>query len=351
MSLAAINSNHAQAAAAQAPVLKALANQEFSKEVLFSALLLEDDAQEELFALARMRRKQCFPRNEVEVRSVVEISNVCVQQCEYCAISRPETPKYLMSEEEFLEISTRLYATGRRVLLLQAGENRSEAFVAHVCRCVREAKRRHADWTIILCLGNLSYDQYRQLREAGAERYVLKYETSNPRLYSRFKPRDTLAERLACLKDLLALGYQVGSGNIIELPGQSTDDLVEDLLFAGKYALSMVSCSAFIPGEGSALHGSPVGSAKVTLNTIALLRIIYPHTLIPTTSPLEKIMKDGQFLGLMAGANTVTIHDGTPDEIKHLFPIYSGRRFAPNAEHIQSIVKRAGLDLAKGPLL
>jgi biotin synthase len=235
--------------------------------------------------------------------------------------------------------------------LIQAGENRSERFIEHVCRCTREAKARYPDLEFILCLGNLSREQYGRLREAGAGRYILKFETSNAQLYHRLKPRDTLAERVACLEDLLALGFEVGSGNIVGLPGQTREDLLDDLLFAGRFPLAMLSCSVFIPGESSKLSAAPVGDPETALNMLALLRIMYSNRLIPTTSPFERVKRDGQYFGLMAGANTVTIHDGTPEEFRKLFPIYSGRRFTPNGELILNIVQRAGLRLAKGSLI
>ena len=328
-----------------------MANQEYDREALRQALFLEGEEQAELFALARARRQQCFPLNEVDVSSVIEISNVCTQQCEYCGMGQTDSPKYLLSYEDFLQVTAHLYASGRRVLLLQSGENRSQAFVEHICRCVRAAKARFADLQFILCLGSFSKEQYHQMKAAGADRYILKFETSNARLYEQLKPNDTLPERVACLEALLALGFKVGSGNIVGLPGQTIDDIVDDLLWAGKFSLAMVSCSVFIPGEGSKLRESTPGDPDLTLNLLALMRILYPERLIPTTSPFERLKKDGQYLGLMAGANTVTIHDGTPKQFKQLFPIYSGRRFTPNVEHIHDIVKRAGLRLAKGPLI
>lgn len=266
-------------------VLRALAEPDLRPEVVRRALLFEREEQDRLFALARARRLQAFPAGAAEVRSVVEVSNVCVQRCDYCGMGKPESPKYQISQAEFVEVAAHLYAGGRRVLLLQAGENRSPAFVDHVCKCVSAAAGRCPELRFIVCIGNLDRDQYRQLRDAGVDRYILKFETSNAALYARMKPRDTLAARLACLEDLLNLGFQVGSGNIVGLPGQTLDDLVADVLFAGRYPLAMVSCSVFIPGEGSRLHDQPAGRVDWALNTIALLRILYPQRLIPTTSP------------------------------------------------------------------
>jgi biotin synthase len=260
-------------------------------------------------------------------------------------------PKYLVPQSEFLEVVDHLYAWGRRVILVQSGENRAQKFVDHVANCVRESKAKYPDLEFILCLGNLSDAQYRQLQQAGSARYILKFETSNPRLYSQLKPTDTLEERVECLENLAELGYKVGTGNIVGLPGQTLDDMVEDVLFAGKFPLAMVSATVFIPGEDTKLNGAPAGNLDWALNTLALMRILYPDRLIPTTSPFERLKKGGQYMGLMAGANTITIHDGTPEQDKKLFPIYSSNRFTPNAENLQNAVTQAGMGLAKGSLI
>jgi biotin synthase len=320
-------------------------------DVLRSALLLRDDEQQALFALARQRRAAAFPSAEVEMRSVIEISNICLQRCNYCAIGSTNcNNEYVIEHDDFLEQADLVYERGRRVLLVQSGENNDQAFIDHVTHCVRTIHARHPDLVLVLCLGNLSREQYAQLRDAGVDRYILKFETSNADLYAQLKPRDTLANRLACLEALLDLGFGVGSGNMVGLPGQTLDDMVADLQTLERYDLAMCSCTPFIPGEGSKLRHAPMGDVHLALNTMAIARIMHPDRLIPTTSSLEKAMPDGQYVGLMAGANTVTIHDGTPEEMKALFPIYSGKRFAPREEHIRNIVTRAGLKLAAGAL-
>jgi biotin synthase len=344
--------NSATIAPDSTAVLDALANQDYDREILLQALLLEGEDQKALFDLARARRESCFPRNEVEVRSVVEISNICVQACHYCAMAKGNSqPKYLVKKDDFVEIVSHLYECGRRVILVQSGENHSQNFVDHVERCVRGCLAKFPDIEFILCLGNLSDAQYRQLKDAGAARYILKFETANPRLYNQLKPTDTLEERTACLENLIALGYKVGSGNMVGLPGQSLNDVADDILFAGKFDLAMVSSTVFIPGHDTKLHDAAPGNADWALNTIALLRILYPDNLIPATSPFERLKKGGQLLSLMAGANTVTCHDGTPEELKKLFPIYDTKRFTPNADKLKQTVKDAGLVLAKGSLI
>lgn len=332
-------------------VLQALQSGDYARDHLRQALLFRGADQERLFALARERRRRAFPE-QVEVRSVIELSNVCQQGCNYCSMSKESGIKrYLMNQTEVLELADYLYDCGRRVLLLQSGENDAANYLRYVTGCVREIKQRHPELTVILCMGNYSREQYQQLRDAGADRYVLKFETSSPDLYARWKPTDTLAERLKCMEHLLALGFRVGSGNMVGMPGQTMNDLVDDLLFFGRYKLSMMSCTVFIPGDNCNYRAERMGDVELALNSIALMRIMYPHLLMPTTSCLEQAKPSGQYWGLMAGANTVTIHDGTPERLKKMFPIYTTKRFTPDRSHTARMVERANLTLATGALI
>ena len=242
-----------------------------------------------------------------------------------------------------MKIIEHIYQKNRRVFLFQSGENRSQRYIDFVCKCVSNIKQKFKDIKIILCLGNLTYNQYRQLRDSGVDRYILKFESSNPVLYKQIKPDDCLEERVRCIRQLNELDFEVGSGNIIGLPNQALDDIVNDLVFIRNFKLTMVSSSVFIPGEDSNYRDKPMGDLDITLNYMALMRIIYPQMLIPSTSSMEKAREGGQYLGLMAGANTVTIHDGTPPELKRYFPIYSVERFTPDEKYIKEIVKKAKL--------
>jgi biotin synthase len=304
------------------------------------------------FSLAREARDAMWPAREVETRSVIELSNVCQQSCNYCSMAKEtKLKRYVIKHEQLMERVEFLHTLGRRVVVLQSGENDSEKFVAYVAKCVAEIKGRFPDLELILSLGNLSHGQYVRLREAGAERYNLKFETSNPALYSAWKPGDSLDQRLACLRDLIAIGFKTGTGNITGMPGQSLDDVIDDLLLLGELDLTMMSCTVFIPGEMCSYRDEPMGDVDTALNQMALMRILYPARLMPTTSCLERGKKGGQLAGLMAGANTVTIHDGTPEEFKQLFPIYSTERCSPDHERCASIVRDAGLSFGKAPLI
>lgn len=332
--------------------LSELSSGNFTRDSISNALLLRGEEQQELFLIAQSRRSASFPKEEVEVRSVIELSNVCQQSCNYCSMHKGnDLKRYVIKEQDVVEMAEFLYSKGRRVFLFQSGENHAKAFVEYMGRCISRIKAAHPDSEIILCSGNLDKDQYRFLKDSGADRYILKFESSSPELYHEWKPSDTLDKRLACLDDLIDLGFKVGTGNMIGLPGQSLDAIVEDILFIHRTDVAMMSSTVFIPNEGCHYHDQAMGDVNLVFNTMALMRIMNPGRLMPTTSCLEKALHDGQLTGLMAGANTVTIHDGTPENFRELFPIYSTDRCTPGEERMRNLVQRAGLNLGKAPLI
>lgn len=325
-------------------IVAALRKEDFSDQVLYDALQLKDDEQMEMFQLAQERRLEYFPDNRAQTRSVIEISNVCRQKCRYCAIGGKDQAKnYTLSAEQIEMLVDYLYKKGRRVVLLQSGENLNERFISDTVLAIRYIKEMHNDLRIILCMGDLSKEHYQALYDAGASDYILKFETANEKLFSFCKPNDTLEHRLLCIKYLCEIGYQVGSGNIVGLPEQTLDDLVGDLKLVHELPLGMNSATIFIPAENSEFAHKPAGNPIHTLNMMALMRIMNPRRLMPTTSSLEKMIPDGQYLGLLAGANTVTIHDGTPEELQQYFPIYSSKRIRPQIDHFREILGRANM--------
>ena len=327
-------------------LLAGLQGGDLSRVNLRAALGLRGEAQERLFEMAREARERHFPAQAVEVRSVIEVSNICEQRCRYCSINAlAGEERYVISIDEFTAIVDALYTHGRRFLLIQSGENPAAEFITHVAQCVKAAKEAHPDLTLILSLGSLERSQYQELWDAGAERYVLKFETSNPDIYRTVKVGDELKHRLECIQSLADVGFQVGSGNIVGLPGETLDGLVDDLILGASLPLTMVSSSVFVPSECSDLHAHPTGDIDRTLNVMALWRLLRPELMIPSTSSLEKQRDHGQFMGLQAGANSVTIHDGTPKRVRDQFPIYSISRVWPQEQHIIDIVARAGLSI------
>ncbi|WP_298071449.1 radical SAM protein [uncultured Bacteroides sp.] len=329
-------------------IISSLRQNEFTDAVLTEALELTGETQLQLFELAQQARHIAFPDDEVQVRSVIEISNVCRQKCRYCAIGGKEQKfNYTLDSNAISLLMEYLYNKGRRNILLQSGENVNDAFINDVVDAIDFVKQHHDDLRIILCMGDLSESQYQRLFNAGATDYILKFEASNRDLFSYCKPNDSLENRLECIKQLHKIGYRIGSGNIVGLPKQTLNDLVTDLQLIHELPLSMNSTTIFIPAENSAFANEPAGNPIHTLNMMALMRIMNPNRLMPTTSSLEKMIPDGQYLGLQAGANTVTIHDGTPEELQQFFPIYSAKRIRPQIEHFKDILERANLKTDK----
>lgn len=310
---------------------------------LKECLLLEGEKQEELFELARYVRDLGPLGKKVELRSVIEVSNKCRQACRYCGIGKNSNNLYTLTKNEILERIKLLADMGRRTFLIQSGEYVEQNFIDDICYCCSEALQLYPDIRIILCLGNLSKEQYKQLKSSGASRYILKFETGRADHHKFCRPKDTLQKRLECVQTLVDVGFKVGTGNIIGLPGQTIDDLVNDLILTTKFKLSMVSSTKFIPNESSEFKNEKSGDINLTLNFIALLRILHPDCLIPTTSSLQKENQNGQLLGLMAGCNTVTVHDGTPAKFRKSYPIYSDNRFTPAEQYCREIISAAGM--------
>ncbi|MGD9015726.1 MAG: radical SAM protein, partial [Candidatus Omnitrophota bacterium] len=291
-----------------------------SKKSLIMALLSKKGDQSTLFLEARQVRKNSIFGDRVEVRSVIEFSNICKQICNYCGMSRNcEVERYVMKKNEFLARVEFIRNRGRKVIVVQSGEFNSVKILMVLCDMIASAKSRFPDLEFIGSFGSLQKNQLKRIKQAGINRYILKFETSNPRLYKCIKPYDTLTNRIKCIRFLIELGFSVSTGNMIGLPGQTIEDIVSDLILIKDFGLSMASTSVFIPHRQSKFSNRHPGSIDLSLNYIALMRILYPEIIIPSTSCLEILRENGQYLGLMAGANAITIHDGTPLTFKKLY--------------------------------
>lgn len=299
----------------------------------------EGELQQELFARARQVRQQ-YQMDQVRLRGVIEISNFCQKNCNYCAMraSNQNLERYRLSAAEILEIAEQIHRLGIGTLFLQGGQD--PACDAILQEVIPEAKRR---WGlhILLCLGEYPQATYERWREWGADSYILKFETSEPALYRQIA-YTPLTKRLQCIRWLQAAGFQVGTGNIVGLPGQSLETLVRDVLLIQEIQPDFVSSSPFIPNENTPFSELESGSIRRTLNIMAILRILLPHALIPTVSALEKLATGGQLAGLNTGANVITINF-TPPPCRRKYLIYSQERFVVSLSHAQNIIAQAGM--------
>lgn len=312
-----------------------LSNDEIKKMLQFRGL-----DQERLHKTARGLREQHFGARIV-VRAVIEITNACIVNCSYCPMrSDNKIDRYYLSEAVILGICKEIKKIGIKVVFLQAGEvpGTTKATISLIPK-IRDLFQGNVE--ILLCLGNKSYEEYLALKNCGANSYILKFETSNTDLYQSLKD-ENIQDRLECLKNLQSLDYKVGTGFIANLPGQGLDGLVEDIVFASNADTEMVSVSPFIPAVGTPLQSSPTADFNVTLNALAILRILNPKSLIPTVSALEQMQEDGQYLGIMAGANVITINFSPTNQMSN-YPIYGKDRFIVKPSHVFNILKRANL--------
>ncbi|MFA5100858.1 MAG: AMP-binding protein [Candidatus Omnitrophota bacterium] len=324
---------------------------EFRKKAdIVSALRYRGRNQKELFCFARIVRDEAFS-GYAEVRSVIEYSNVCRQECRFCGMNRLSGIKrYCMDDEEFLARVDRLYAKGRRIIMVQTGEFGPGPLFDRLLILLEHVRNKHRDCTIICSFGNLPAEQYKRLREIGIQRYLLKFETSDPDLYKKIKPSDSLQNRLAHIDILKRLGFQVSSGNITGLPGQTIESLADDILLLKKLDIPMCSTSVFIPNNLSKFAGVVSGDVNTALNFIAIMRIMCPTAVIPSTSALELAAKGGQMNGLMAGCNSVTLHDGTPHDREEKYIIYKEKRFKPKND-LFTVLAGAGLHASAQSIL
>ncbi|MFH1799244.1 MAG: AMP-binding protein [Candidatus Omnitrophota bacterium] len=314
------------------------------------ALGFRGEAQERLFELARKMRDDVFQK-KAEVRSVIEYSNLCRQECQYCGMSRKvRLERYVMDEKIFLAKIGFLYDLGRRIIMVQTGEWHTKGYFNRLCNLLKQARDKYPSVVWVCSFGSLDREQYKKLRAIGIQRYLLKFETSDENLYRATKPSDTLKDRLSHIRSLKKMGFLVSSGNIVGLPGQSAESLANDLLLLKKLDLPMGSAAAFIPNNRSVYADRACGDIHTTLNFMAILRILCPTMVIPSTSSMESTFKDGQYLGLMAGANAVTIHDGTQKADEEKFLIYDANRYIPRNELFVTL-RKTGLEPSQTSLI
>lgn len=260
------------------------------------------------------------------LRGIVEFSSYCRNACAYCGLNTHNAglPRFRLTQGQILESVGRIAAAGIKTVVLQSGEdpNMTAEWLADVIAAIRG---RH-DMAVTVSVGERSYDDYRRWREAGADRYLLKIETTNPRLYAALHPGMEFNNRLRCLDDLRDCGYQVGCGAIIGLRGQTLDDIAADISFFSRHDFDMIGIGPFIPHHATVLGAEDRGSVPLTIKAVALTRIMVPAAHLPATTALGSVgPSDFRVNALKAGAN-VLMPNFTPQDFKQQYEIYPGKR-------------------------
>ena len=261
---------------------------------------------EYLFEKAREKAHFYYGR-DIYIRGLIEFSNYCKNDCYYCGIRRSNSlaQRYRLSKEEILACCDEGYHMGFRTFVLQGGEDRfytQEIF----CDIIKNIRRNHPDCAITLSIGERSYEEYQAYFDAGANRFLLRHETAGEKHYQKLHPpKLSQQNRIRCLQDLKRIGFQVGTGFMVESPYQTTADLAEDLLFIQELNPQMVGIGPFITHKDTPFAQFPSGSLKKTLFLIGLIRLMLPAALIPATTALGTIDPLGREAGILAGANVV----------------------------------------------
>ncbi|TAM39069.1 [FeFe] hydrogenase H-cluster radical SAM maturase HydE [bacterium] len=279
---------------------------------------------EEVFSFADKVRKE-FCGDGIILRGIIEFSNFCARECFYCGLSKfnHKLPRYRMSKSELLESAAYLASCNIKTAVLQSGEDPGldplwlEDIILNI--------KSRFDLAITLSLGERSADDYKLWRQAGAERYLLKMETSDKNLYSSMHPRMSFSRRLGCLNTLKGLDYQVGSGNIIGLPGQTLKNIAQDIIFFKQHNFDMVGIGPFIPHPATPFAAHKEAGALLTLKAIALTRIVTRNAHLPATTALGSLESDYRLEALKCGAN-VLMPNFTPQPYRKLYAIYPGKR-------------------------
>lgn len=287
---------------------------------------LKDENLKGLFKEADQVRKT-YLGGEVHIRGIIEFSNYCCRSCLYCGLRRENENihRFRMLPDEIIKLANEIAQCGVKTIVLQSGDD--FGFSQKVlCRVIEKIKEDNPEIAITLSIGERPLDDYKAFKDAGADRYLLKHETANPKLYERFHPGQTLKRRLQILEYLKKSDYQIGAGNIVGLPGQSLRDLADDILLMKKLDVDMAGIGPFIPQKDTPLGNHPSGNLDLTLKVLALTRILTKNTYLPATTALATLnSQDGQLVGFKAGCNVI-MPDFTPERERKNYIIYDNKR-------------------------
>lgn len=264
--------------------------------------------------------------NDVYVRGLIEISNICKNDCLYCGIRRSNKScdRYRLTREQIMECAAEGYRLGFRTFVLQGGED--PYYTDEVlCDIIRDLKSGYPDCAVTISMGERSLESYELLRQAGADRYLLRHETADKAHYESLHPAGMSFEnRMRCLRDLRELGYQVGCGFMVGSPGQTSSTLAKDLKFIEDFKPDMCGIGPFVPHKDTPFRDHPAGTVELTCYLLSIIRLIHPPVLLPATTALGTIHPEGREMGIKAGANVV-MPNLSPVSVRKKYELYDNK--------------------------
>ena len=283
-------------------------------------------------------RKEVYG-NSVFIRGLIEISNICKNDCLYCGIRKgnKECQRYRLSEDDILTCCKEGYALGFRTFVMQGGED--GFFTDEVmCSIIRKIKESYPDCAVTLSLGERSEESYRRLFEAGADRYLLRHETADKEHYKKLHPENlSWDRRMECLRILKKIGFQTGCGFMVNSPFQTTEHLAKDLKFVEEFSPEMCGIGPFIPHKDTEFRNEKAGSCELTCYLLSIVRLIKPSILLPSTTALGTIDKEGREKGILSGGNVV-MPNLSPLSVRKKYMLYDGK-ISTDEEAAENLLK------------
>lgn len=282
-----------------------LKKEDFSREEIITLLSLRSD--EEIALLRKKANKIRFENcgNEIHIRALLDFSNYCEENCAFCELREDNfaVNRYRISADEIIEIAKKISNLGFKTIYLQSGEDSfyDPDIIAYIIYTIKQ----QTDLALTLNIGPRNFDDYRAWKLAGADRYFLKFYTSNSTLYSINHKKKNLFDKISHLKFLKRIGYQTGTGNIIGLPHQTIEDIADDILLCKELDVDMVSFAPFLPHPFTPYQNKKAADIIIVLNTISIARILMKNVHIHAGNALETLAKDGRFNAIKAGANII----------------------------------------------
>lgn len=280
---------------------KAYNEHNLSKEEILT--LLNSDGKE-LYKLADKIRKENVG-DGVHLRGLIEFSNICKSACKYCGLRSPNTKveRYRLEPDEIINYAKQGAELGYKTIVLQSGED-NYYDVDKMCDIIKGIKK--LDVALTLSIGEKTYDEYKAYKDAGADRYLIRIETTDEKLYKQMHPNMSLKNRKQCLYDIKSLGYEVGSGCLVGLPNQTIESLADDILFFKELDADMIGIGPFIPHPDTPLKSElNPKNFDMALKVMATVRLLLPDINIPATTAMETINPMGRIIALKSGANVV----------------------------------------------
>ncbi|MFN3550459.1 MAG: [FeFe] hydrogenase H-cluster radical SAM maturase HydE [Endomicrobiia bacterium] len=288
---------------------------------------------------------------KIFVRGLIEFSNYCVRNCFYCGLRRDNKnlQRYRMDIEEIFQTAKQIIDLGIKTVVLQSGDDfyYTEDMI---CRIIEKIKKYSKDVAITLSIGERKNESYKKFYDAGADRFLLKHETSNEELYNKIHPGMNFKRRKEILFLLKEIGFQVGAGNIVGLPEQNLEDIIDDIIFMKELDVDMAGIGPFIPQKDTPFKDFPKGDFNLVLKTLAITRIVLKTPNLPATTATVSLfddeMKKVEILKkcFLSGANVVMV-SFTPENYKKNYKIYDQRK-SLNLKIIKQAAENLGLELS-----